>query len=89
MHGVAPLTFRGRTKMRLPRNDFAHVAPMNLKMRKSLEIKERISRLMGRIAERAVFPVDAREGRSDTSLDAVKMRPVSCVTGLRPPNPRR
>src|ERR1019366_50587 len=36
--------------MRPPRNDFARVAPMNLKMRKSLEIKERIARFMGRIA---------------------------------------
>jgi len=37
--------------MRLPRNLFTRIAPMNLKMRKCLIINDRTLRFMGRIAE--------------------------------------
>ena len=40
--------------MRLPRNLFARIAPMNLKMRKCLIINNRILRFMGRIADNEV-----------------------------------
>jgi hypothetical protein len=47
--------------MRLPRNLFARIAPMNLKMRKCLIINNRILRFMGRIAgvHGPVIPVQA------------------------------
>src|ERR1035441_4477918 len=52
-----------RLIMRLPRNLFARIAPMNFKMRKCLIINNRILRFMGRLSARHLsdgFPLSAR-----------------------------